>query len=94
MRRNSEALRCLARGQPFNKNKIDRGLAKLWCVLTHPDNETLSFWRDQTRRELVSTKSGEVQMAGRAFAAHVACCLARWDLTPEVVVGEDASSGT
>ena len=58
---NAKIFRRLARGQTFNKNKIDGGLTKLGCVLTQSDHETRSFWRDQTRPFLVSTKSGEVR---------------------------------
>ena len=41
---------------------IDGGLTKVGCLLTHSDHETRSFWRDQTRRFLVTTKSGAVQV--------------------------------
>ena len=47
------AFRRLAHEQTLNEDKIDGGLTKLGCVLTHVGNETTStrsLWRDQTRR--------------------------------------------
>ena len=35
---NAKIFRRLAHGQAFNKHKIDGGLAKLGCVLTHRGN--------------------------------------------------------
>jgi len=36
---NAKIFRCLARGQAFNKYKIDGGPTKLGCMLTQSDQE-------------------------------------------------------
>ena len=60
---NAKIFRRYADRQTLGQHHTDGRLSKLTGINSHRGHETRSFWRDQTRQFLVSTKSGEVHPA-------------------------------
>ena len=74
---NAKIFRRYADRQTLGQHQTDGRLSKLTGINSHRGHETRSFWRDQTRQFLVSTKSGEVQCLVHSNLLELVTCSKR-----------------